>query len=467
MKFLIINKSIIIKKVQLIYKYIIIRVLLANLLNNKKLRLGVMKIKYYIIFTGNISDVGGAQLYIKNKCKYLINNGYYPIIITGNNSNIKINDFFYIKNLLVQELVNPIYYYNKRERNCVLNKITTFINDIRDDDSVIYIESHNLYSCTWAEKIAEIYETINIVYYLSEENIFKLNLSYYNFIMHKISNNQFVTVSSRSSIVIFGKEKARKLKIPYINVPFSISEFSKNVSQELIDRMNNIFSETESIKILTVSRLEKGYILPLIDSIGNLSNMIEKKVCLIIVGDSAQKGLLQEYKKKYENNTSKKRIEFLGYVYPLNKELFYKSDLFVGMGTAVINSISVGCPAICVDPRNNMSSGIFGIDLDNFAYQENLANISLEQDIFRLLNDLELNIKAIEKSIEIYNEEYEFNSVMNKFMGIISENKNKKYEYYNFKYKFSGVKDILRLIFSRTIGMKYYEKLARLICSIF
>ena len=49
------------------------------------------------------------------------------------------------------------------------------------------------------------------------------------------------------------------------------------------------------------------------------------------------------------------------------------SDVFVGMGTASINSISQGCLTINIDPTNNMefASGFFGYDTNNFAFSEN------------------------------------------------------------------------------------------------
>lgn len=48
--------------------------------------------KKYIIFTPNISYIGGAQLYVRNKCRYVEKKGWNPIIIAGNANNIMIKD---------------------------------------------------------------------------------------------------------------------------------------------------------------------------------------------------------------------------------------------------------------------------------------------------------------------------------------------------------------------------------------
>lgn len=423
---------------------------------------------YYIIFTPNISGIGGAELYIKNKCMYLKENNWEPLIITSNDDNIKIEELLSIKALSIKELNSPVYYYNIKYKNKILKKITDWINAIRVDDSRIVIESHNLYPCTWAETISEIYTTINIVYFLAEENVFKLSPTYYEFILHKINQRQFVTVCSKSSEIMFGFKDSEKFKVPYVNVPFSLKEFQKNKSNDLNRIVNEINNENNSIVILTVSRLEKPYIKTLINEVYKVANKTKQKICLIVVGDSSQEGLLCKYIDEYEINNSDIMIKFTGYIYPLFEELFIKSDIFVGMGTAIINAASVGCPAICVDPRTNMASGIFGLDLDNFAYPNTLSETSISEEILHLIGNKELGANASQLSKIIYEKEYDYESVMIKFMKIVyeqlGENEN---QYFKFKLKFSGIKEFLRYLFSKSVGIKYYVSCAKIIKRLF
>ena len=52
-----------------------------------------MGIKKYIIFTGTISDMGGGQMYVYNKQKYVESIGYTPYIFTNRGNNIIIKGF--------------------------------------------------------------------------------------------------------------------------------------------------------------------------------------------------------------------------------------------------------------------------------------------------------------------------------------------------------------------------------------
>lgn len=98
---------------------------------------------------------------------------------------------------------------------------------------------------------------------------------------------------------------------------------------------------------------------------------------MIVAGGSntgtREKDLLVKYSK---SDIANLKIVFTGYIKELGKDIFNVSDVFVGMGTASINAISQRCIALNIDPsRNNMCSGIFGIDTNNFGYTEMVKSI--------------------------------------------------------------------------------------------
>ena len=137
------------------------------------------------------------------------------------------------------------------------------------------------------------------------------------------------------------------------------------------------------------------------------------------------------------------------------------------MGTAVINSISQGCPTICIDPRSLKSAGILGIDLDNFAYNDIEKEKSIESALGNLINNKKLLEKSSKMGKKLYNEKYTNRIVLKNFLEFtVNKQKEGHFEYY-----YSSIDDIerkntikhdLRYFIVRYLGINTLLKLSKL-----
>ncbi|MBA7497328.1 hypothetical protein ES704_00056 [subsurface metagenome] len=416
------------------------------------------KINYYIFVTPNISFIGGAELYIKRKCEYLVRNNCIPLIITGNNSNILIFELNKYKQLMIEELMfSPIFFSLKKQKK-IIAKIVNWIKSNCNQSNNIIVESHDMSTTLWSELIAEKLKIINFSYFLSDVELKKMSTIYQEFAKFKLDRKELIAITEKSMQVMFENIKnIDKSENNYINIPFGKDEIIKN-DNLIMSFLNNI--DRLSFVISTVSRLEKGYLHKLIESVGKIAKKNSNNVfVLIIVGDSKDKNLLDKFKKKYKFVQKNLDVIFTGYINPLPKILFKRTHIFVGMGTSVINSISQGCATICFDRRTNLSAGILGLNLRNFAYNDREKENTLEYDINKLLYNKKLLKEAKIKGEKLFKEEYSNEIVMKKFMDLVNDRlKYSERKYFNivdFKDKFC-LKEKAKIYIFKIFGQKGY-----------
>ena len=397
----------------------------------------------YIIITGRLDHIGGGELYTLRRMKYLEKKGFEVIAITGSfkKEEILLNE---LQNFNVIELEN--IYYNEK---IYIDKLESKIKDLYDQ---IYIEAH--YFWEFAEKLAQRLNTINFIYLIAEQPFFKFsNKSFY---LKKLENNEIIGVSEETLRISFGKEwKREKYNNNYVNISFDNNEIQSNKSKEKIYGLER---NKEIIRITTVSRFDKTYIEELIkDTIKISKKYIDKKFELILIGDSNNKKIKLKLMSKYQD-TFNLKICFLGYINPLFSEIYENTDLFVGMGTALINAVGFKSIALVIDPRNDKTSGFFGSEVKSFAYRSDDKTFLIYDKIeeFLLLDNKEREKLKI-KGYDLYMNNFDFLNNMKKLDNyILDEKKYKKIEYINLKREFKYY--IKKILFELKI-LKFCTKL--------
>lgn len=372
-----------------------------------------MKKIIYIIITPKLSSLGGAELYAIRRAEYLKEKKIEVILVAQeiDNKVLKIEEF---KTLEIKELISDSIFSRKIQ----LEKINEYIENNFDDFDEVYVETNFLRHVFLGEKIAKKYFGRHIFYMLVEMELYKTK--YIELLKFKLDRNEMIGVNNRTLDISLGKYWDDKYKESYVNVGFSKKEIKED------NVLNKKYIKNKSFRILTISRLEKTYIENLIKDVIKLSEKYSNiSFELVIIGDSKNKKIRKKLENKYkmQNNSM---ISFLGYVYPLKKNYFYESDIFVGMGTAAISGIAMGCATICIDPRNNKASGYFGVDTNNCAYSKN----DKTYEIFDLIEKIVLNpnLKNIieKKGEKIFAKEYELIQTMKKLDNYIFFNNLKK-----------------------------------------
>lgn len=383
----------------------------------------------YCIIIPSFTGLGGAQLYALRRAKYLNDNGYEVTFLVSEYNPEILTIPEYVKVVSFSNLNKPIFFASKESKIIFFQQVKTYFCKIEN----LVIESFSWEPSTWGEIMAYELKAKHFIYSLGEPNLYPVRYRYVlEYVIFKLKRKEFIGLSSNSLKIILGKYFLSEFN-NYVNISFDTNELAEITSPQFLEQCL-----TDSFIIGTVSRLSKPYIDELIYSTIRLSVANSLKVFnLIICGDSTLKGYTAEdYKVRFLNNPEIKipknlKIIFPGYTHPLGKDLFKKLNVFVGMGTAVINSISQGCPTIVVDPRVNLSIGILGVDTDNFAYSWNKKFYLIEDTISKLMNDVELVNNARINGLSLFFNEYDQNICMKKLDNYIhTENLNK--QYYSF-----------------------------------
>jgi len=420
----------------------------------------------YIFIYGSVSRIGGRQFYLNRKANYLRKKGWNVLIISADLDEVMVSELYNFDMLGIKEIAFPIYYFSKKKIKKIFDRIVKRVNEISNSVLPFIIESQDINEIFWGEMLAKILHAPNIVYVIGRPQLKKLDRIYRDIYLFKARRNECIGVSEKTLGFLFeGINEVKNLRNNYFDISFSTEEF-REASIKFKRIFNNI--DDSSIVITTISRLEKEYIPVLIDSVLSIAKKDKLRVfTLLIVGDSKKnKKSKNYYENKYRICPKNLKIIFTGFLHPLPKELFRKTNIFIGMGTAVINSISQGCPTICIDPRSLKSAGILGIDLDNFAYNDIEKEESIESSLSNLINNKKLLEKSSKMGKKLYNEKYTNEMVLENFLGFtINKQKEGNFEYFyssidNIENK-NTIKHNLRYFIVRYLGVNTFFKLSR------
>lgn len=360
----------------------------------------------YIIIAGALQGLGGGELYNLRRAKYLTKLGYEVIFITNfiDKNQIKLKELKEYKILAFPEIE-----FNKNGIEKLIKKDIPL-----EKNKKIYIEANYFWS--FGEKLAKELQCKSLIYIMAEQDFF--NWKDKDFYLKKLKKEEVIGVTEETLRICFGKYwDKEKYKNQYVNVGFYKEEIVSNTVKEKEFKLEK---KKNCVRITTVSRFEKTYIEDMIKSVYRIAEEYKDiKIELVLIGDSKDGKKKLELMKKYQ---SKKNIEikFLGYIEPLFSEIYINTDLFIGMGTALVNAASYGCICLAIDPRDNKSSGFFSRDVNTMGYRKDDKTFSIDVKIkeFLLMSDEEK--KCLKRSTtKLFEEEFEFESVMSKLDKII------------------------------------------------
>lgn len=318
---------------------------------------------------------------------------------------------------------------SKRTLKSLLSTIQLFLADLGEG----IIESHTLELGIWAEFIASKLNFSHVMYLLAEPQA-KNYYFYpgYKFFIYKLNRSEFYGTTSHSLSIIFNKPVQHSLN-NFVNIPFDDSELAESCLPELHE------IDLNSFVIGTICRLEKSYVIPLIEScISVAKNHPSQKFTLIVGGGSEDPTLLHHLEEKYNSisNPTNLTITFTGYITILGKNIFKLLDVFVGQGTAAINAISQKCATLIVEPVNNKCSGIFGLEVNNFGYSETGVLYSIQEKLESLLIDSSLLNRSKTRGFELFQRQYSVVNCFNKLDNLITSSV-KNIRYYPFSFSLS------------------------------
>jgi len=407
----------------------------------------------YCIVIQSFSGIGGAQLYALRRQRHLVSKGINVYFVIGKNDELHFSkELEAIPHIVLSEIRIPAFDASNMDKLKAVNIFLEFLKG----KPIECIESLDPYGATWAELFAKETKSKHIVYSLVEPVLYKniQDRPMFNFFKFKLKQQQFIGLSSKSLEIIFNRKFPPDENV-YVNIAFDEDELSETSIPDI-----SSLSDSQTFVIATISRLEKSYISFFIDSVVEIAKKFpHRNFTVLIAGDSTVLGLKTNLIESAEVKTNKLvnlKILFLGYIKPIGKDFFSGIDLFVGMGTAAVSSISQSCPTLVVDPMNDLSSGVLGLDTNNFAYSESGVQKTIANDIERLIDNEELLKSARLSGHKLYNKQYRHDVCMKRLDNFIFNNLDQKVYYKELMYVSCLTKFIRYVYLRRNSGLIGY-----------
>lgn len=375
--------------------------------------------KNYIFITDSVQRVGGVELYISSKKKYLESIGWRVIILSSPITN---------RRPIIQNLRDSLFYIhfslnpfnlNTNFRNKCLLKVIKKIKINRKDNTII--ESHNDKASPWAELLAKDLCAKHIVVLLDE---IQLNRGvcygdYQHFYDYKFSRKEFLGVRNVKTVLSGYRDIDDSQCVHFYLDESPVAD----VDEKKVNRIQCLFDMT----ICYIGRTNKGYVPTIIKEVSEFCCAHpQKKFQFIILGKSRYvKKLLRIHFSSLRNV----KVVLLGELVPIPRLLFSKVDVVVAGSGSACCAAKEGKVTIAADVITNKAIGVLGYNTQSSVWKDpDLEEVSFKD----ALEEVFSNWKSIEERID-----YQYRTVeeccQQNFQAILSSCQKK--EYYDFEYE--------------------------------
>lgn len=315
----------------------------------------------YVFITPTIGEMGGAQMYIRNKLIYLRNKGWDVVIITATRSdNVIISDLIEYKKNCFPELRYNCYEFCKRKVNKVCNKIIKLIGDV---DNEVIIESTCLEEATWAEYISKCIGAKHLFYTLQESNEVS-NFNFFRFLDFKYERRELAGIAPTSLSNMFEPYKIIDENRSYYLIA-ACSNVEEDVPHSLIDTIKR---KKFDRLVGCLSRLEKPFVEQgILGVVDYCKNHPSYRVGLVLLGGTYK----SQIRKLKKITSTVKNLELIitGYIYPVPTKMLELCDvMFSSAGSAWVCERS-GVPTISFDCNDLKPIGILGRTTNNCMFR--------------------------------------------------------------------------------------------------
>ena len=404
---------------------------------------------YIFIASGGYGGINGAIIYVMNKKIYLEEKGWNVFILAKDNDNVVIP--YYIENpiLSFQELQFSYSQFNKRKSSLVIESMIDEM-DIRNKDiDECIIESYTDISATWVEELAHKLSGKHI-FNCVRENPHCYNEEYFKFLKFKYDRHELFGMSKNTvskfldAYMEIEPNESLQIKTPCDN---SVQD----IETDLIRKINL----TVDYRICTVARLDKGYIIPMINGIEEFCLKNKKTVQIVFIAGAYHKEAIVNIQNRLKNN---KYITYVitGFLFPVPAKLLHMMDLAICTAGAVLTTYGSGVPTISMDVSSYDAIGIYGYNTYNTHYHSDEESIPLSYLIEKVL---------INKILKTENKLPDYSYVNE----ILEEGLQKVNEYYSTKeyYDVYNVINLygkykLNITISRLFSPQFYKKLVEI-----
>lgn len=401
--------------------------------------------KTYVFLSHPISNIGGAQLYVRDKSKYLARNGFNVIVISGyTGDNIVIPEFLPFKENVFPQLKYKPFIYSKRLRKKILFSITKIIENTSD----VIIETSDLNSGEWGELIAANINAKHVVFCLSEE-FPPLSRWEFSFAKFKHERKELFGISRNSLPLLFG-----------CSIADDENYFWRAVSDNMpMDVPNERIAsiQKKEFNIGSIGRYDKPYVQTMLIDLSHFVKTHPNYSINLVLCIGQHK--VEDEQRIFEHFMNLKNVEIhiLGPLNPLPTSLFKLCDVFISTAGCAAISLNMGVPTITLDVFDSKPIGILGYTTMNAVYRENEEKHELDE----LLEDILIRKKyegvPPKKIIHNNDEQYE-----KQLQDILCQNEIKHYTFE--KVRLTPKLVIMKIMM--LLGEGAYEKIRKIALKI-
>ncbi len=309
--------------------------------------------RLYVFITTSLSNMGGAQMYMRNKLLYLRNNGWSSTIVSGQGQNITIPELKEFR-CFYPELGFPIHYFSHRRQEKVLKAIVEGLLPGKYDE--IVVESSSITTSTWAEEIARRIGARHLAFILQEQNRVS-NIHLQQFFKFKHQRKELTGIAPNSLYDMF---------LPFSPISkdesYWLSASCSNVEAD-IDHplLHKIDSSKYDAVVGLFSRLEKPFVEPTLQQFCKFAlTKPSMKFLLLCIGNAPRGSNVVKRITDIVSTSSNVELLITGYLYPVPTKLLEVCDVILSSAGSCECSKRSGVPTISIDANDFMPIGILG-----------------------------------------------------------------------------------------------------------
>lgn len=407
--------------------------------------------KYYLILTNLIRNIGGGHIYSVNKMEYVhglsYKTGFFHADVRA--GQIVIEKLRPYESMCDWHLQYPCYFFNTKEQCRVVRKICDIFELEKYDD--IIIESQTITTSTWGELLAKRLKAKHFVYLLSEHlKIENKNLC--DFFEFKLRRKELVGIAPQSISKLFAG-----WEVDGISESNYLFAYCTNVVKKIDNPVVDIDLFKSDYIIGSIGRIDKAFVETLIKSTIALADQYkEKTFTILLIGGASSNRPAKRIKRivKYIPNI---KLYITGLIYPIPEYLIKIADIFVSTAGGAQLSYSLGKPTIAIDANDLKPIGVLGETTNNSIFREDEPKEELNNLMERMLVKREL-IDIVLTPDKKYQERYSYDDHLS---CVANSEKNKNY--FDISFAKLSIKEKANRLILKFYGHKFYGLFLRLI----
>lgn len=341
----------------------------------------------------SIINMGGAQMYIRNKVVWLRKQGWDVQVISAYKGNVIISELKEF-DTFIPEMLFPFYVFSQSKQRRIVKQVINKIQPHNFDE--IVIESTCIGITTWAEVIAKEVCAKHIAYLLQEMNVVD-NPYLQKFFKFKHQRRELVSITDQSLMMMFESFAP----IP-IEQSYRLPAYCNNVVEDIDSPfLHTILWDKYDYKVGCLARIDKPFVMT---AVSNFASFVlkhhDKRFLLFMIGGALENTPFESNIEKIFSGLENVELIISGYMFPISAKLLECFDAFFSSAGSCWVCMRSGVPTIAIDGNDFLPTGIMkhttlhslfrDDDEPALDYQEVFEDVIIRKKYPRMVSDHEI-----------------------------------------------------------------------------